>query len=309
MPLDHSKATVTVSVAGLALSCINPLKQSRCEVGLLRCDRHRPVLDIQRIELRHEDGEPKCSSLIYHSLNLNEDILINVEHPDKGRISDCKKGTSTYIRRGFDRLSDMGDPEDFRWIADLEGPEFHNRKLIINHSKLKPTIFISDGVLYTRQKTAETLARVSTNGKLSPFPLGKFAYGMNVDISCPKGGEVVLSNHSDGRTSETGDHCSVRLPQDDFVRYLITIENHCRVADEMEGTDFRLFYEAIKDPTGKKFDLRRMVETGCYGEPDAIDAQMDYVLDGYPEKCMTGNLSISNLDSDHKPEPKIGEQP
>lgn len=296
MSLDHSKATVTISVAGLALSCINPLKQNRCEVGLLRCDRHKPVLDIQQIEMGHRSGNPICSSLIPNSLNLNEDILINVVHPDTDCMSKCKKGTSTYIRRGFDRLDDTGDDEDFRWIADLEGPEFHNRKLIIKQrSKLKPTIFISDGILYTRQKTFETLSRVSTNGKLSPRALGRFAYGMNVDINCPDGGEVVLSNRSDGESSEPYAHCQVRLQQKAGIRYLITIDNHCQLADEMEGTDFRLFYDAIKDPTGKEFDLRRTVATGCYAEPEeSVEAQLDLSLDGYPEKCMTVHLGTTN---------------
>src|SRR5215212_6857591 len=150
MPLDHSKATVTISVAGLALSCINRLKQNRCEIGILRCDRHRPLLDIQKIEL-DKRGSPLRSCLVPHSLSLDEDISIDLVHHDASRsdasVSDagggphCERGVSTYMRREFNRLKDKGDAEDFRWVADLEGPEFHNRKLKIKHrSKLRPTI-------------------------------------------------------------------------------------------------------------------------------------------------------------------------
>ena len=296
MPLDHSKATVTVSIAGLALSCINKLKRNRCEIGILRCDRHRPLLDIQKIELDPKSGIPRCSSLVPHSLSLDEDISINVVYHDTGGRPNCERGVSTYMRREFNRLKDTGDAEDFRWVADLEGPEFHDRKLKIKHrSKLKPTIYLSDGVLYTRQKTHETFARVSVDGKASPVALGKLAYGINADITCLGGGEVILSNRFGSELPEPGDRCSVRLPHGKHTRYLITLENHCKLPDELEGTDFRLFYEVIKDPDGKQFDLRRIVETGCYGEPeDAIEGRKDFSLDGWPQNCTVADLGISN---------------
>lgn len=288
MPLDHSKATVTVSVVGLAIACINRMKKDQCEIGMLRCDRHTPVLDIQKIRLDPESGEPINSCLFSHTLNLGEDIFINVKRPHARGDSHCAQGTSTYLRRGFDRLNDTGDNEDFRWIADLEGEEFHNRMLMIEQrSKLKPTIFVGEGILYTRQKTYESLARVPINGTESPVkPLGRFAYGMNIDITCPEGGELVLSNRPDIDPRDKSDDCSISLPQEDNVRYMVTIENHCNTADESEGTDFRLFYEALKDPTGKQFDLRRIVETGCHADPEeALEQIIDFSLDGFPERC------------------------
>lgn len=291
MPLDHSKATVTISVVGLALTCINRLKQNQCEVGMLRCDRHSPVMDIQKIKLDYGRKNPKCSSLFRHSLNLDENIFINVEGPHK---TDCRKGVVTYIRREFDRLNDTGDEEDFRWIADLEGEEFHNRELKIKQrSLIKPMIFISEGTLYTRQKTYESLARVPINGTTAPVKvLGRFGYGMNIDITCPKDGKVILSNNPD---SESPD-CSISLRQEDDIQYLVTIENHCHIADEVEGTDFRLFYDAVKDPSGKQFDLRRIVETGCYAEPEDVTEQfMNAALDGFPQQCLV--VSTSRRDS------------
>jgi len=208
------------------------------------------------------------------------------------RITHCERGTSTYMRRGFDRLDDIGDEDDFRWVPDLEGPEFHNRKLRIKRrSILQPTIFLSDGILYTRQKTDERFARISLNGKPSPVPLGKFAHGLSADIMGLDGGELVLGNRSEGESPERSARCLIRLPQSDYVKYLITIENECLLGDETDGTDFRLFYEVVKDPDGQRFDLRRIVETGCYAEPeDPIEGRNDFSLDGFPEKCMVGFL-------------------
>ncbi len=293
MSLDHAKATVTISVAGIALTCINKLEGNRCEIGMLRCDRHTPLLDIQRIELDPETRTPISSSLIPHSLNLNEDLLINVVYPEAGGGGPCfPRGTSTYLRREFDRLDDTGDDEDFRWIPDLEGPEFHGRKLKINHkSKLQPTIFLTEGILYARHKSDERFARYSVKGRASQAALGKLAGVIGADITCEDGGEIVLSNVSRGAIREDGSRCSVRLPKEDCSRYMITIENHCKLADESEGTDFRLFYEVLKDPTGKEFDLRRMVQTGCHVKAEeAPDGREDFSLDGSPQNCTAAQL-------------------
>jgi hypothetical protein len=290
MPLDHAQATVTMSIAGIAISRL--YKRNQYEIDLLRCDRHRTALDIEKIELDPVTRMPRRSSLVTHSLNLSEDIAIDVTYPDKDGCPRFQRGVSTYLGRRFDRLQDIGDPEDFRWVANLEGPEFHNQKLKVkNLSELKPTIFLSSGILYTRQKTDEAFARVSVKGKPSPMALGRFAHGISADITCPVGGEVILSNLSESGLAESRACYSVSLPQCDEVQYRITIDNHCDEADESEGTDFRLFYDVLEAPEGEKFDLRRFVETGCYGVPDkALKSQGDFALDGYPQSCFTVRL-------------------
>lgn len=296
MPLDHSKATVTVSIAGIALSCINKRERDRCEISILKCDRHKLTFDIQKIELHPRTREPVGSCLIPHSLSLDDDIAITLAHPHSDEVVSCERGTSKYMGREFDRLRDIGDEEDFRWVADLEGPEFHNHKLkTVHRSKIRPTIFITDGILYTRQKTDEIFARVSAIGKPCAVPLGRLAHGINADITCVDGGAVVISNVYDKAVPDAARCPSVRLPKDDLSRYRITIENHCESQDDSEGTDFRLFYEVLKDPEGKKYDLRRMVETGPYGRPEeVIEEQRNLSLDGYPQNCVVADTSSTN---------------
>src|SRR5438128_7608860 len=287
MPLDHSKANVTISVAGIAIS--RPHKRNQFEIGFVKCERHNLVLDIQKIELDAETRSPICSSLKPHSHRLDEDILIDVVYPDKDGSLQFQRGVSIYQGSEFDRLNDKGDAEDFRWVGDLESPEFHHQKLRIkNLSEFAPTLFISNGILYTKEKTDEAFARVSVHGKPSPVALGKFAHGISTDITCPKGGEVILSNRSDNDLRGSRARNSVSLPQSDLIKYLITIENHCDSFDESESTDFRLFYDVLEDPGEKKFDLRRMVATGRFGTPDsALQEQGDFALDGYPQNCLT----------------------
>jgi hypothetical protein len=296
---NHSKATVTITIEGLALACINGHKRNRCEVGILRCDRHKPLLDIQQINL-DESGNACSSSLIPNSLNLDEDILIDLEPADGGKSTDCRRGVSTFTSRGFDRLEDTGDPEDFRWIADLEGPEFHNRKLRIKHrSELKPLIFISDGILYTGRKSDEVFARVLLNDYSSGGALGKLGYVLSADLTYPTGSRVVLKNVFDAESPANGT-CSTTLPIDGSSRYLITIENYCQLPDESEGTDFRLFYDVVKDPTGKRFDLRRVVETGrCAPPEEALDDRGDLSLDGTPQICQAAFLGTTQTLTNH----------
>ena len=136
-------------------------------------------------------------------------------------------------------------------------------------------------------------AAVSTteNAAGPPVALGKFAHGISTDITCPKGGEVILSNRFDNDLRGSRARNSVSLPQSDLIKYLITIENHCDSFDESESTDFRLFYDVLEDPEEKEFDLRRIVATGRYGMPDAaLKEQGDFALDGYPQNCLTGKV-------------------
>src|ERR1041384_1424303 len=140
MPLDHSKANVTISVAGIAIS--RPYKRNQFEIGFVKCDRHSLVLDIQKIELHPVTRIPIRSCLKPHSLRLDENIFVDVVYPDQDGSLQFQRGVSTYQGGEFDRLCDKGDAEDFRWVADLEGPEFHNRKLRVkNLSELTPTVF------------------------------------------------------------------------------------------------------------------------------------------------------------------------
>src|SRR5215475_8089331 len=99
MPLDHKEAVVTISFSGLALSCINEKKNNRYEFGILGCERHNPVFDIQKISMDPKTMIPISSRLMRHSLSLADDIEIEVVNPGQVGVSKHDKGH-------FDRLID-----------------------------------------------------------------------------------------------------------------------------------------------------------------------------------------------------------
>lgn len=271
MPLDHSIATATIWFSGLALLSINEQQQNRCEFSLLRCDSsHRPNLDIQEVYL-DASGAPISSQLVPHSLSLEG--LISIE----ANLSTAQ-GVSLYKPTAeFNRLADQGDEEDFRWIPNIEGQEFHNTDLQIKPAaEIDPILVVSDGSLYTLRKTDEKFARMSVGPNPSLVPLGKIGYKIGIDITCHNNGSIVISNGSE----------TVSLPKILNVRYMITVENHCTVPDDsFVGTDFQLFYDVLEPPPHGKFDLRRMIDNGPNPIPSGVLAESNFVFDGAPEIC------------------------
>lgn len=287
MQLEPEKASVTVSLAGVALVCINQAEKKRCEVGIISCPGHQPVLDIQKITLERGTGAPTSSSLVKHRLNLDADIWITVHKSET-------EGVSFHEKPGpFSRFQGEDDEKDFRWALDLEGAEFHERRLEMRRlaeksdTALRPMIFISDGILYTEKRTDEMLARVSMNGDRNPIPLGKVAYKIGIGLFPGKGGRVVVSN-GPGAGTETK---PVELSSNPNVKYKVTIDNLCSIDRNQGGTDFQLFYKILDDPDARRFDLQRIVENGGRGDPGVVlKHHPNLSLDNLPQICLSGFL-------------------
>lgn len=238
-PMDHSKATVRISLLGLTAFCFNGKNQ--CEMGLLIHREHRPSLSIQEI------GPDNSPINVRHSIDLDHDL----------RIEATNAGVAKYLQPGFDRSQDAGDPEDFRWVMDLEGEEFHNQ-LLTQIGSLGPKLHINDGTVYTRLKSGVAYARkrADTNAE-DPSYLGKVANVVGVDIVCDDDGGVLVTNE------RTNNQLWLRKIVDGrHRRYQITISNtRPEVAfhpGHMNGSDFLLYYQIFRDSAGEQFDLRNV---------------------------------------------------
>jgi len=156
----------------------------------------------------------------------------------------------------FDKDTDQGDPEDFRWVIDLEGKEFHDSKLAItNPALLKPVFYLTDGVFYTQQKSADMQGRVTWESDNPWLFVGKVADAIAADIYLDKkGGEVIL--RSDAKGSEP-----LRLKREPGVKYEIAVSNERHHFMAMGGgTDFRYWYDVFRDDAGRKYDLKIVEE-------------------------------------------------
>lgn len=258
MGLDHSEAFVRVTFDGLIAFCYD--RRGDCEMGMVQASDHQPRLDLTRI---NPDGSPTL--MRRYDLTVHQNILIDAQDP-------VEIGTQTFPRdiygTEFDRLGTNADPEDFRWIMDLQGRDFHGPALKLrtaagdpSTARLRPRISVTHGVFHTMEKTPDTFVRNPRTGdQTRPINIGKIADKVGCDIVCvPEGGEVKLQVGGDT-------HTLFRFleghPGQAF-RYRIDISNLCRsdgpgdrCPPNPEESDFPLYYKVAVDEDGIEFDVR-----------------------------------------------------
>jgi hypothetical protein len=258
--LDHSKATVRISFNGLLALCINDNRQA--EIGALRNVHHVLTVDVNKVS-------PTGVSLFHFPVSPDQDIWIEAVKP-------ATDGVTTYVNDQvqFNRQQDTGDPEDFRWLIDLEGEELHNQKLAISKSEmLNPRLHISNATFYTEKKAVELSGRVTWDDDTRWVFLGRLAETLAADILLDnENSEVILRSGAD----------SLRLKKEPGTRYEIAVRNTRSGAMDMghtrDASDFQFWYDAFQDPSGKKYNLRHVVEyAGARGTVN--------ILDGIPLAC------------------------
>ena len=269
-PLEHEKATATVSITGLALGCYNQSTQNY-EVGFLRHECHALTIEVKK---KLPYGE---SVMMYEIKDYKHRIFIDAENAVSPEDPIYFIGEDY---EDFDRTEPDGDPEDFRWIIDFEtnlndGNPVELQPPVVPVTEMyisKPRLY-GDSQLLTQDSFS--LVSLDADGKpvanKAPEPFGFFTEGIKADITCQDGGAVIF--RVDGPQG-----FQVHLPHG-YGPHEITIKNICPPkaeeseedlesrdtngdsdADddsaELEPTDFRLFYSLIKDTAGKKFDIQ-----------------------------------------------------
>lgn len=254
MGVDHSNAFVRLTFDGLIAFCFT--KRGECQMGMVQNDDHQPVLKFVRIN-------PDGSKTFMRRFELDRDDNVRIEAEDP-----LEPGATTFPsdihRTAFNRLSDDHDPEDLRWIMDLQGTDFHGSDLKLKDDpkhdptsdRLRPTIVIPHGIFYAQDKTPDTYIRHPHMGMSTIQNLGKIADKVGADIVCdPIGGRVKVTVGKDTFT------LAKHTKKGKGFRYRISITNLCRSegpgprcpADE---SDFPLYYKVAVDSKGIQFDVR-----------------------------------------------------
>jgi hypothetical protein len=237
--LEHSKAFVTVTFDGLMVLSFNDKRQA--EVRVLKNEHHKLSMEIREIS-------PNGVSTSEYPINGVEDLWI-------GATNQATKGVTVYTNPQvpFNREKDQGDPEDFRWILDMEGSELHKTKLSITHpEKLTPTLHFTHGVFYTGELTEQRVSRIERNTNKQPKMLGKVPEKIAADIYLDENASgVALSAEGNGAAP-------LMLNRKPGTRYEIVVKNlpHTPMQCRPQGqSHFSYYYEAINDRSGKQFDL------------------------------------------------------
>ena len=262
MPLESEKATATVSITGLALGCYNKCTQNY-EVGFLRHECHALTIEVTK---KLPDGD---STMMYEIKDYQHRIFIDAEN------AIAPPDPIFMVGEDFDRTQPPRNMEDFRWIIDFDSDLNDGNPVDLQPPDVPVTeMYISKPRLYGDKdlmtQDPHLLVRLDPKSG-EPIPdqepelFGFFTEGIKADITCQKGGAVIL--RVDGPQG-----FQVSLPHGDEP-HQITIKNICPpkaanenaepVAEEdLEPTDFRLFYSLIKDPQGDKFDIKPPVNHG-----------------------------------------------
>lgn len=260
MGLDHSNAFVRVTFDGLIAFCYD--RRGDCEMGMVQAADHQPILTLTRI---NQDG----STVVEKTFYLTIDDNVTIEAVDPVELGAFPFPRDAYETE-FDRLGTSADPEDFRWIIDLQGRDFHGAALRLKRdaadptTQLRPRITVPHGIFYTLEKIPDVFMRNPRTGEQTrPKLIGKIADKIGADIICaPEGGLVKLTVGAYSRDLE-------RIVDEKLVRYRIDITNLCRSDDSgprcpttPTESDFTLYYKVAQDEDGIEFDVKNLYVAG-----------------------------------------------
>src|SRR5882724_3940683 len=245
MTLDHTNATATVSITGLALCCYN-LDTYNYEVGFIRHPRH--VLTIT-VKTETTDGHPATTKF-----ELDESHRIFVE-TERGVTPEEPFFKPT---ANFDRKKSGQDPEDFQWIVDLD-KQLNNDQPVTLKPPQDPVTEarISKPVLYADKEgfAFGDLNLVNLDDPTDVELFGKLSEKIKGDITCEDGGAVIL--RIEGPLG-----FSIRLPRIAGKTHTIEMNNACPLPPVHPSQpadtpgDFSVYYSVVESTAGKRFDLK-----------------------------------------------------
>jgi hypothetical protein len=248
MELPEIESFVTVYLEGLMICCINP-KQERFEAALLRQKKHDFTIRVVTYENGRRINERETKDIPF------EGVRIEIEAVENSSV----KGISRYQPEPFDRKSDnFGNFRDFRWIVDLEGEEFHNRKLeptgesLAMHRMPLTPLFIKNAHFSVSGVTDYTYDKIviDRDGKIIDEELfGRCGFILSAHLDADA---VRVSFENTGLASEV-------LTRRDGLTYKIFIIN---VRDEGDTeSELPVYYKVLESPDGMMFNLEKTVQS------------------------------------------------
>lgn len=283
MGLDHSDAFVRLTFDGLIGFCFYQGKQQqRCEMGMVQVPDHEPLLTVNRV---NPNGTLTPILTDYH-LNQTSDVSLEVNDPVRPQSTRFPESMAS---GDFDRFNTANDPEDFRWVLDLQGKDFHEDRLRLKtggsgDTLLRPRITVPNAIFYTLDKTQDQFYRFKRIDETMSVPIGKIADQVGADILCRPGdhGQKLVTLKVNG---EPDIRMFRNTTQGNGFRYAIKITNLCRRAGTgrplcPNQSDFPHYYKVAEDKDGVQFDLKKLYSKDDPAGTTPID---DFNAEHFPE--------------------------
>ncbi|HEV2862495.1 MAG TPA: hypothetical protein VGX48_15890 [Pyrinomonadaceae bacterium] len=257
MPVRESSATALVRFTGLGIIAFNE-DHGRGEIAAVRDSKHQLTVKLQRPVFQEGAG---------HDLVVYQDIACYRNLPKEGVEIELKatrrpavQGFEIYQGRGhFDRLS-SDDPQDFRWIVNMNA--------LHGGARLNPTgarhypltkIFIANALFYTHKLDTDLFFEKVERGPHGGESREVFGNVGETIGAAVEGDEVVFSIRFDGR-EETH-----TLPRVEGLPYRVEFKN-MDYGDDAVYSDMADYYGFLSSPDGTHFDLAPVEEeTGARG--------------------------------------------
>lgn len=235
MPVPQNP-TIKIALTGLLALSFDPDRKN-CQVGILQgILDHSLRFKVFKCTSSKKDPGSRELLLEINGEENNDDIILEV---DKGDGTDT--GIEFYSNGPFTR-DETDDTQDFRWIVDIEGEEFHRGPLGVVPERLSPCFRVNDGLFYTGFLG---LADVTQNGvPVNGLTETYVAVFTAANIYLAANGKATVRHGPDATES-------LVLENLQDTTYKVQVFNDCvRQIPIDTGGDFHFYYEAFR----KRFD-------------------------------------------------------
>ena len=197
-------------------------KKQNCQVGILHgIEDHALRFNVFKVT-----PESREKVLELTSDTAGNDIFLDVDNAE---------GINLYTNGPFTR-DESDDPQDFRWIVDIEGDEFHKAPLTVVPGKFNPIFHVNEGLFYTAQISPADIKRGGNTDVVKDTYVAVFTAA---NLYLKQGRKAVL---------RFGQDQEKRLPLElaENTSYKIQVFNDCIDCVLTDG-DFGFYYEGFRN--------------------------------------------------------------
>jgi hypothetical protein len=204
----------------------------------------------------HSKAGHELKILIIERSPLGPD-LIRLERDDLGDevffdvVNPVHSGVSIYTNgETFDRSPLIDDENDFRWMVEFDGPEFHNRPLQVNEGIFNPIIYIRNGTFYTAKKSLLQKIHPMTFTAPGPGPQ-EFTWFVGADVFLGESESSATLRYGAG---DAQSYTFTKGPEKMYLVVVLNLAPSDHPSSKM-ASDFQFYYDAFDVPLQEKFDV------------------------------------------------------
>jgi hypothetical protein len=246
---------ITLVFSGLFLIAFEKDKRF-CQLSVIQAERHCLKINIKT----QAASLPDAPELSFNAPNEN----IHFE------VTRRANGVDTYEPGPFERTP-LHDGRDFRWVLDFEGRELHNEQLSVRDGAIKRSVFVYNGLFYTRDTEEVIIKRPIHHAARTVDSVSLIPQSQPGLICKSIGCDIYLSGQEEFLFKYGPDaNYSMRLKKEPCLSYEISVSNLCPEGVEQVppgSSDFALYYDVLEVSKDEQFKILSAVRTADDSNP------------------------------------------